>query len=57
MIMFLDPLASGVGANEQQLRAARIPYRYAVYGYDLVDRASGKSGGCIIGYASLAPCS
>ena len=38
-IMFLDPEVAGVGLNEKQAQAARIPYRVAVYGYDMVSRA------------------
>jgi dihydrolipoamide dehydrogenase len=38
-IMFLDPEVAAIGLNEQQAQKARIPYRVAVYGYALVNRA------------------
>ena len=38
-IMFLDPEVAGVGLNEQQAQARRVPYRVAVYDYSLVNRA------------------
>ena len=38
-IMFLDPEVALVGLNEQQAQEQRIPYRVAVYGYSLVNRA------------------
>ena len=38
-IMFLDPEVAGVGLNEKQAQAARIPYKVAVYGYSMVSRA------------------
>jgi hypothetical protein len=33
--MFLDPRVAGVGMNEVDLRRKRIPYRVAVYSFDL----------------------
>lgn len=38
-IMFLDPEVASVGLNELQAQKKRIPYRVAVYGYSLVNRA------------------
>lgn len=38
-IMFLDPEVAAIGLNEQQAQKDRIPYRVAVYGYSLVNRA------------------
>ncbi len=38
-IMFLDPEVAAVGLNELQAQKARIPYKVAVYGYGLVNRA------------------
>ena len=38
-IMFLDPEVAAVGLNEQQAQKKKIPYRVAVYGYKLVNRA------------------
>ncbi len=38
-IMFLDPEVAGVGLNEQKAQELGIPYRVAVYGYELVARA------------------
>jgi len=38
-IMFLDPEVAGVGLNEQKAQEKRIPYRVAVYSYELVARA------------------
>jgi len=38
-IYFLDPEVATVGMSEQAAQKARIPYRVAVYGYDLVNRA------------------
>ena len=38
-IMFLTPEVAGVGLNELQAQEQRIPYRVAVYGYQLVNRA------------------
>jgi dihydrolipoamide dehydrogenase len=37
-IMFLDPEVAAIGLNEQDAQRARIPYRVAVYDYDLVNR-------------------
>jgi dihydrolipoamide dehydrogenase len=37
-IMFLDPEVAAIGLNEQQAQRKRIPYRVAVYDYDLVNR-------------------
>jgi len=38
-IMFLDPEVATIGMNEQMAQEKRIPYRVAVYGYNLVNRA------------------
>lgn len=38
-IMFLDPEVAAIGINEQEAQKRRIPYRVAVYGYSLVNRA------------------
>jgi dihydrolipoamide dehydrogenase len=38
-IMFLDPEVAAIGLNEQEAQKRRIPYRVAVYGYQLVNRA------------------
>jgi dihydrolipoamide dehydrogenase len=38
-IMFLDPEVAAIGINEQDAQKKRIPYRVAVYGYRLVNRA------------------
>lgn len=38
-IMFLDPEVAAIGLNEQDAQKQRIPYRVAVYSYDLVNRA------------------
>lgn len=38
-IMFLDPEVAAIGLNEQDAQKERIPYRVAVYGYELVNRA------------------
>ena len=38
-IMFLDPEVAAVGYNEQQAQKERIPYKVAVYGCSLVNRA------------------
>ncbi len=38
-IMFLDPEVATIGMNEQMAQEKRIPYRVAVYGYTLVNRA------------------
>jgi dihydrolipoamide dehydrogenase len=38
-IMFLDPEVAAIGMNEQQAQKAKIPYKVAVYGYELVNRA------------------
>ena len=38
-IMFLNPEVAAIGMNEKQAQAKRIPYRVAVYGYELVNRA------------------
>jgi dihydrolipoamide dehydrogenase len=38
-IMFLDPEVAAVGLNELQAQKKKIPYRVAVYGYSLVNRA------------------
>jgi dihydrolipoamide dehydrogenase len=38
-ILFLDPEVAAVGLNETQAQKARIPYRVAVYGFGLVNRA------------------
>jgi dihydrolipoamide dehydrogenase len=38
-IMFLDPEVAGVGLNEQKAQEQKIPYRVAVYSYELVARA------------------
>lgn len=38
-IMFLDPEVAGVGLNEQRAQEQKIPYRVAVYSYELVARA------------------
>jgi dihydrolipoamide dehydrogenase len=37
-IMFLDPEVAAIGINEQDAQRKRIPYRVAVYDYDLVNR-------------------
>jgi dihydrolipoamide dehydrogenase len=37
-IMFLDPEVAAIGLNEQDAQKRRIPYRVAVYDYDLVNR-------------------
>jgi len=37
--MFLDPEVAAIGLNEQSAQRKRIPYRVAVYGYGLVNRA------------------
>lgn len=38
-IMFLDPEVAAIGINELKAQELRIPYRVAVYGYALVNRA------------------
>ena len=38
-IMFLDPEVAAVGLNELQAQKKSIPYKVAVYGYSLVNRA------------------
>jgi dihydrolipoamide dehydrogenase len=38
-IMFLNPEVAAIGMNEKQAQKARIEYRVAVYGYELVNRA------------------
>ncbi|MCO4773457.1 MAG: NAD(P)/FAD-dependent oxidoreductase [Deltaproteobacteria bacterium] len=38
-IYFLDPEVAAIGLNEQQAQELRIPYRVAVYGYNLNNRA------------------
>jgi dihydrolipoamide dehydrogenase len=38
-IMFLDPEVAAIGINEQEAQKRRLPYRVAVYGYALVNRA------------------
>jgi len=38
-IMFLDPEVAAIGLNEQDAQKRRIPYRVAVYNYNLVNRA------------------
>jgi dihydrolipoamide dehydrogenase len=38
-IMFLDPEVAAIGINELTAQERRIPYRVAVYGYGLVNRA------------------
>jgi dihydrolipoamide dehydrogenase len=38
-IMFLDPEVAAIGINEREAQEKRIPYRVAVYGYGLVNRA------------------
>jgi dihydrolipoamide dehydrogenase len=38
-IMFLDPEVAAIGINELTAQERRIPYRVAVYGYALVNRA------------------
>lgn len=38
-IYFLDPIVAGCGMSEQEAQKRRIPYRVAVYGYELVNRA------------------
>ncbi len=38
-IMFLDPEVAAVGLNELQAQKKKIPYKVAVYGYSLVNRA------------------
>jgi dihydrolipoamide dehydrogenase len=38
-IYFLDPEVAGCGMSEQDAQKKRIPYRVAVYGYELVNRA------------------
>jgi len=38
-IIFADPEIASIGLNELQAQAERIPYKVAVYGYGLVNRA------------------
>jgi dihydrolipoamide dehydrogenase len=38
-IMFLDPEVAAIGINELTAQERRVPYRVAVYGYGLVNRA------------------
>jgi dihydrolipoamide dehydrogenase len=38
-IMFLDPEVAAIGMNELAAQQKRIPYRVAVYGYGMVNRA------------------
>jgi len=38
-IMFLHPEVAAIGYNEQRAQNARIPYRVATYGYQLISRA------------------
>ena len=38
-IYFLDPEVAAIGLNEQQAQEKRIPYKVAVYGYALNNRA------------------
>ena len=38
-IYFLDPEVAAIGLNEQQAQERRIPYKVAVYGYGLNNRA------------------
>ena len=38
-IMFLDPEVAAIGMNELSAQEKRIPYRVAVYGYAMVNRA------------------
>jgi dihydrolipoamide dehydrogenase len=38
-IVFLDPELAAIGLNELQAQSAKIPYKVAVYGYSLVNRA------------------
>jgi dihydrolipoamide dehydrogenase len=38
-IMFLDPEVAAIGINELTAQERRMPYRVAVYGYGLVNRA------------------
>ena len=38
-IIFADPEIASIGLNELQAQAQRIPYRVAVYGFPLVNRA------------------
>ena len=38
-IMFLSPEVAAIGLNEQQAQEKKIPYKVAVYGYNLVNRA------------------
>ncbi len=38
-IYFLDPEVAAVGMSEQDAQTRRIPYKVAVYGYELVNRA------------------
>ncbi len=38
-IYFLDPIVAACGMSEQEAQKRRIPYRVAVYGYELVNRA------------------
>jgi dihydrolipoamide dehydrogenase len=38
-IMFLDPEVAAIGINELTAQEKKIPYRVAVYGYGLVNRA------------------
>lgn len=38
-IMFLEPEVAGVGLNELQAQKKKVPYKVAVYGYSLVNRA------------------
>eukprot|EP01101_Sappina_pedata_P000142 TRINITY_DN10149_c0_g1_i1.p1 TRINITY_DN10149_c0_g1~~TRINITY_DN10149_c0_g1_i1.p1 ORF type:complete len:552 (+),score=251.42 TRINITY_DN10149_c0_g1_i1:17-1672(+) len=48
-IMFVDPVVSAVGANEQMLQAQKIPYKVAIFKYDMAGRAIavGKTRGGI----------
>jgi dihydrolipoamide dehydrogenase len=39
VIYFLDPEVAAVGLSEQEAQKRRIPYRVAVYSYELVNRA------------------
>lgn len=38
-IMFLSPEVAGVGLNEKQCRAAKMPYRVGVYRFEFISRA------------------
>jgi dihydrolipoamide dehydrogenase len=38
-IMFLSPEVAGVGMNEKQCRAAKMPYRVGVYRYEFISRS------------------